>query len=227
MAAVVGGIVIVAGTVVFWKRSPAALERLTPAQVAERVLPSTVAIHCTESMGTGFFVAPGQVLNLTSRLKPDGALDWTPPAGRWRVLRYGWSLTGRRDTPAAAESLGLEVDKLNADHVRSHMRGLLEPLKAELGDLYGKDGLGFVITDSWEVGQQNWTEAMAAEFQARRGYSLVPWLPDLLAPGGVALVEIGASQADSVAAIAHEAGFATQLHRDLGGRARVLQLLRK
>jgi hypothetical protein len=87
------------------------------------------------------------------------------------VLRYGWSLTGRRDTPAAAESLGLEVDKLNADHVSAHMRGLLEPLKAELGDLYGKDGLGFVITDSWEVGQQNWTEAMTAEFQARRGYS--------------------------------------------------------
>lgn len=124
-------------------------------------------------------IAPGGVLDLTSRLKPDGTLDWTPPAGRWRVLRYGWSLTGRRDTPAAAESLGLEVDKLNADHVRAHMRGLLEPLKAELGDLYGKDGLGFVITDSWEVGQQNWTEAMAAEFATRRGYALTPWLPVL------------------------------------------------
>jgi hypothetical protein len=125
-------------------------------------------------------IAPAGVLDLTSRLKPDGTLDWTPPsAGRWRVLRYGWSLTGRRDTPAAAESLGLEVDKLNADHVRAHMRGLLEPLKAELGDLYGQDGLGFVVTDSWEVGQQNWTEAMAAEFQARRGYALTPWLPVL------------------------------------------------
>ncbi len=125
-------------------------------------------------------IASAQVLDLTSRLKSDGTLDWTPPAaGRWRVARYGWSLTGRRDTPAAAESLGLEVDKLNADHVRAHMRGLLEPLKAQLGDLYGADGLGFVITDSWEVGQQNWTEAMAAEFQARRGYSLVPWLPVL------------------------------------------------
>jgi hypothetical protein len=125
-------------------------------------------------------IAPAGVLDLTSRLKPDGTLDWTPPtAGRWRVLRYGWSLTGRRDTPAAAESLGLEVDKLNANHVRAHMRGLLEPLKAQLGDLYGKDGLGFVVTDSWEVGQQNWTEAMAAEFQARRGYALTPWLPVL------------------------------------------------
>ncbi|WP_454758568.1 glycosyl hydrolase [Caulobacter segnis] len=124
-------------------------------------------------------IAPAGVLDLTSRFKPDGTLNWTPPAGRWHVLRYGWSLTGRRDTPAAAESLGLEVDKLNANHVRAHMRGLLEPLKAELGDLYGKDGLGFVVTDSWEVGQQNWTEAMAAEFATRRGYALTPWLPVL------------------------------------------------
>lgn len=119
------------------------------------------------------------VLDLTDRLRADGTLDWSPPPGRWRVLRLGWSLTGRRDTPASAESLGLEVDKLNADHVRAHMHGLLDPLKAELGDLYGKGGLDLVITDSWEAGQANWTEAMPAEFAARRGYDLTPWLPAL------------------------------------------------
>jgi hypothetical protein len=123
------------------------------------------------------------VLDLTDRLRADGTLDWSPPPGRWRVLRLGWSLTGRRDTPASAESLGLEVDKLNADHVRAHMHGLLDPLKAELGELYGPKagggGLGFVITDSWEAGQANWTEAMPAEFARRRGYDLTPWLPAL------------------------------------------------
>ncbi len=121
-------------------------------------------------------IASDKVLDLTSRLKPDGTLDWTPPeAGRWRVVRYGWSLTGRRDTPAAPESLGLEVDKFNAEHVRAHMRGLMEPVKA----LLGQGGLNYVITDSWEAGQANWTEAMAAEFAARRGYALTPWLPVL------------------------------------------------
>jgi release factor glutamine methyltransferase len=53
---------------------------------------------------------------------------------------------------------------------------------------------------------------------------LVPQLPALLAPGGVALVEIGASQADSVTAIAQEVGLSAKLHRDLGGRPRVIQL---
>nr|WP_221774039.1 peptide chain release factor N(5)-glutamine methyltransferase [Novosphingobium flavum] len=53
---------------------------------------------------------------------------------------------------------------------------------------------------------------------------LVPELPALLAPGGTALVEIGASQAEAVRAIAAGAGLDSRLHRDLGGRARVLEL---
>ncbi|MFA7602089.1 MAG: peptide chain release factor N(5)-glutamine methyltransferase [Novosphingobium sp.] len=55
---------------------------------------------------------------------------------------------------------------------------------------------------------------------------LIPQLPHLLAPAGVALIEIGAAQAEAVAAIAAGAGFAARLHRDLGGRPRVLELSR-
>jgi release factor glutamine methyltransferase len=53
---------------------------------------------------------------------------------------------------------------------------------------------------------------------------LVPQLPGLLAPGGIALCEIGAMQADAVAEIANRAGFSIKLHRDLEERPRVLQL---
>jgi release factor glutamine methyltransferase len=53
---------------------------------------------------------------------------------------------------------------------------------------------------------------------------LVPQLPALLTPGGVALVEIGATQAEAVSAIAVTCGFSARLHRDLGGRPRVLEL---
>ena len=54
---------------------------------------------------------------------------------------------------------------------------------------------------------------------------LVPQLPALLAAGGLALVEIGASQADAVSAIARAAGLSATLHRDLAGRPRVLELV--
>ena len=55
---------------------------------------------------------------------------------------------------------------------------------------------------------------------------LIPQLPELLASNGVALVEIGVSQADAVSAIAGDAGLAAKLHRDLAGRPRVLELCR-
>jgi release factor glutamine methyltransferase len=55
---------------------------------------------------------------------------------------------------------------------------------------------------------------------------LVPQLCDLLSPGGAAFVEIGATQADAVAAIASEAGFSAVLHRDLAERPRILEMRR-
>lgn len=53
---------------------------------------------------------------------------------------------------------------------------------------------------------------------------LIPQLPDLLAPEGAALIEIGHTQAEPVTAIARGAGFTCRLHHDLGGRPRVLEL---
>ncbi len=55
---------------------------------------------------------------------------------------------------------------------------------------------------------------------------LIPQLPGLLAPGGIAVVEIGHTQAEAVTALAEAAGFAVTLHRDLGGRARALEMRR-
>ena len=53
---------------------------------------------------------------------------------------------------------------------------------------------------------------------------LIAQLPALLTPDGVALVEIGAGQADAVAAIAAGAGLTSVLYRDLGARPRALSL---
>lgn len=56
---------------------------------------------------------------------------------------------------------------------------------------------------------------------------LIPQLPALLVPGGVAVLEIGYRQADAVAAIAADAGFAATLRHDLAGRPRALILVRE
>jgi release factor glutamine methyltransferase len=56
---------------------------------------------------------------------------------------------------------------------------------------------------------------------------LVPQLPGLLAPGGAALVEIGATQAADVLAIGAAAGLAGRVHRDLAGRERTVEFATK
>lgn len=53
---------------------------------------------------------------------------------------------------------------------------------------------------------------------------LIPQLPALLAPGGCAVLEIGAAQAGPVSEIAAGARFTAELRRDLGGRPRALIL---
>jgi hypothetical protein len=124
-------------------------------------------------------VAKADVVDLTSKMRPDGTLDWTPPAGRWVVLRLGYSLTGHTNGPASAEATGLEVDKLNRAYVKTYFNTYLDKYKDTVGPLMGKRGLEYVITDSWEAGVQNWTDDMIAEFTKRRGYDMRPWLPVL------------------------------------------------
>lgn len=56
---------------------------------------------------------------------------------------------------------------------------------------------------------------------------LIPQLPALLAPDGIAVVEIGWRQAEAVAAISREAGLSATLRRDLADRPRALVLTQK
>ena len=44
------------------------------------------------------------------KLRADGTLDWIAPKGEdWRIVRMGWSLTGKTNHPATPEATGLEV----------------------------------------------------------------------------------------------------------------------
>nr|WP_240704834.1 peptide chain release factor N(5)-glutamine methyltransferase [Croceicoccus sediminis] len=51
---------------------------------------------------------------------------------------------------------------------------------------------------------------------------LVPVLPELLAPGGIAVIEIGSRQADAVTAIGEKSGLSAAMYRDLGNNPRAL-----
>ena len=125
-------------------------------------------------------VAKSNVIDLTTKMQPDGTLDWTPPAGDWVILRFGYSLLGITNHPATAEATGLEVDKLDRRFVKQYMDKYLDSYKETVGaDFMGKRGIRYVINDSWEAGSQNWTDRMIEQFKKRRGYDPVPWMPVL------------------------------------------------
>jgi len=124
-------------------------------------------------------IPSGDVVDLTSRMKPDGTLEWNAPAGNWIVLRMGYSLTGRTNHPASPEATGLEVDKLDPQAVKAYFENYLDQYMDATGGLMGKRGLQYVITDSYEAGGSNWTRNLPAEFARRRGYDMKPWMPVL------------------------------------------------
>ena len=125
-------------------------------------------------------VSTSDVIDLTSKMQPDGTLDWTPPTGNWVILRFGYSLLGITNHPATAEATGLEVDKLNRAFVKNYMETYLESYKQTVGAAYmGKRGIHYVINDSWEAGSQNWTDDIIAQFKKLRGYDPQPWMPVL------------------------------------------------
>jgi hypothetical protein len=123
---------------------------------------------------------PDQVIPLTEKMRPDGTLDWSPPKGRWRVLRLGWSLTGTTNHPATPEATGLEVDKYDGAAVRRYLEEYLRMYRDAVGaSMIGARGIRALVTDSIEVGPSNWTPRLLEHFEQLRGYDPRPWLPTL------------------------------------------------
>jgi len=125
-------------------------------------------------------VDPSAIIDLSSKVRPDGSLDWTPPNGRWKILRLGWSLTGTENHPATAEATGLEVDKYDGQAVRAYLETYLSKYEHAAGKgMVGGHGVRALVTDSIEVGAANWTPRLLEQFSRLRGYDARPWLPAL------------------------------------------------
>jgi hypothetical protein len=120
-------------------------------------------------------VSPTQVVDLTSKMGPDGSLNWQVPEGNWTVVRMGYSLTGKKNHPATPEATGFEVDKLSSRHVSDYMKTYTDMVSDAASPNYSKS-FRYFLMDSWEAGQENWTEDMLQQFKRRRGYDPTPYL---------------------------------------------------
>jgi len=133
--------------------------------------------HATPA--TSDAISETDVIDLTGKMNANGSLNWTPPPDEWKIIRFGYSLTGKQNHPASPEATGLEVDKLDAAAVKNYFENYLNQYRDATGGLIGNKGLQYVVTDSYEAGQETWTPKMREEFKRRRGYDLLQWMPVL------------------------------------------------
>ena len=119
------------------------------------------------------------LVDCTTARNADGHVDLAkanlprPSEGRhWRLLRFGFTTTGKRCSPATLR--GLEVDKLDRSALDLHWANM--PAKL-LALPHAKGVLTSCVIDSYEAGVQNWTDDMPEKFRRLRGYEIRPWLP--------------------------------------------------
>jgi hypothetical protein len=119
------------------------------------------------------------VLDISDQMQPDGRLIWDVPEGEWTILRFGRRNTGANTRPAPEPGLGFESDKFDPAALDAHFDSFVGRLLRAVGPRPVDRATGWTMLhiDSWEMGSQNWTDGFAEDFQRRRGYDPMPYLP--------------------------------------------------
>ncbi len=134
-----------------------------------------VAASTGDRVATSDCYAMDQIICLTDSLEGD-QLRCTLPEGHWRLLRMGHTSTGHTNATGGA-GRGLECDKFSREAVSEQIDNWFGRVYESVDRAVAERVLKVLYVDSWECGSQNWSKHFAAEFKARRGYDLTPWLP--------------------------------------------------
>ena len=121
-------------------------------------------------------IHPQKVINISSRMKADGTIEWDVPAGEWVIQRIGMTSTRQKNVPASVEATGLEIDKMNSQWVAGHFDAYIGRIINRLPESE-RTALKRIVADSYETGAQNWTDGFAADFEKQFGYDPIPFLP--------------------------------------------------
>lgn len=118
-----------------------------------------------------------KVIDLTTYVK-DSVVRCSLPEGKWQIVRYAMRTTGVTNSPASPEATGLEVDKMNKEHLKYHFDSFIGEILKRI-PIEDRKCLKVTVMDSYETGGLNWTDDMEERFIKAYGYSPVPFLPVL------------------------------------------------
>lgn len=116
-----------------------------------------------------------KVVDLTGKMDTDGRLQWQVPAGNWIILRMGHTSTGHTNATGGGGK-GLECDKFNPEAINLQFDNWYGQILQKAGP-DKRDALKIFHVDSWECGSQNWSPVFREEFNKRRGYDPLLYLP--------------------------------------------------
>ena len=142
---------------------------------AKRMYFRDIAVLAVPAEG---LVETRHVIDLSGQMTANGEITWNVPDGDWILYRFGHTTTGAMIQPAQWAAMGLECDKMNSDAVKFHVQHVISEMNKHLGDYVGNPLTTFYC-DSYEAGTPTWTPKMRQEFQSRRGYDLISWMPVL------------------------------------------------
>lgn len=115
---------------------------------------------------------PDEVIRLTEQIDSSGRLRWKAPAGNWKLLRFAYEPTGRKN------AWGLYTDGMSTEALDKTWEVTIGSILKEMSPAERR-GLYGVEDDSWEAGTTTWTKLFATDFKNSRGYDLISWLPVL------------------------------------------------
>jgi len=129
-----------------------------------------------EDDGKLMAVRKAEIINLTSNFR-NGKLEWNVPAGKWTIIRYGYTCTGARTSTNSDGWEGLSVDHLSPEAFELFSETVITPL-IKTAQSVG-NSVKYLQTDSWEMDLVSWTKNFPAEFKKYRGYDIQKFMPVL------------------------------------------------
>jgi hypothetical protein len=115
----------------------------------------------------------GNATDITARVQPDGSVQWTAPAGDWKVYAAFISKTKQAVKRAAPGGEGYTLDHFSKTSLNNYFK------KWDTAFGNNAHGVKAFYNDSYEVYNADWTPAFFDEFKKRRVYDLRFYLKEL------------------------------------------------
>jgi hypothetical protein len=120
----------------------------------------------------------GKIENLTDKVNKDGILNWSAPAGKWKLYALFQGLHGKLVERAAPGGEGDIIDHFSDKALKHYLTKFDDAFKDhDITTLRGFFNDSYEVDDA--IGESDFTPSLFEEFEKRRGYDLRNFLPAL------------------------------------------------